>query len=43
MDVAPYTTVFPHRAFVQDVSVVLNVLMSAIVSAPVERVAKLEI
>ena len=43
MDVAPYTTVFPHRAASQDVSVVLNVLMTPTVRAIVERVAELEI
>ena len=43
MDIAPYSSVFTHRAVAQDVSVVPNVLMSAIESAPVERVTKLEI
>ena len=43
MDIAPYSSVFTHRAVTQDVSVVPNVLMSAIESAPVERVTKLEI
>ena len=41
--IAQFTSVLPHRVAVQDVSVVLNDLMAAAISAPEERVAKLKI